>query len=330
MNNIIALAIPLFAFILIGFIAGLVGGRHASTERRDLLWLNIFVVYVAIPALVFRLIARAPVEQLGSWGFIFATTFTTYLIFMLMFVAASVVGREGPGTAALQSASASYGNVGYMGVPLAIAVFGEAGAVPATLIVCFDNALIFSLVPVLVSFSGPERGFGVALGRAGRNIALNPMIIALVLGAMSALGGLKLTGAVGEVADTILRLLGGAAAPAALFGIGITIARQYSIRSAMHSEVLVITVLKLMVHPLLLMVVLILFGGFDPVWINVAILLAALPTAANVYVMATQFETYVEGSSNALLVTTTLSLFTLPALMILMAEGVIPFNPFPG
>ena len=330
MNNIIALAIPLFAVILIGFAAGMVGGRHVPTERRDLLWLNIFVVYFAIPALVFRLIARAPVEQLGSWGFVIATTFTTYLVFMLMFIAATLVGGERTGTAALQAASASYGNVGYMGVPLAVAVFGDAGAVPATLIVCFDSALMFVLVPVLYSLSDTEGGIAGAFARAGRNIALNPLIIALGLGVAAALAGIDLTGPVGTVVDATLMHLGNAAAPAPLFGIGITIARQYSLRTPMHFEVLVIATLKLVIHPLLLMTVLMMLGGFDPVWVNVAILLAALPTAANVYAMATQFDTYVEGTSSALLLTTTLSLFTLFVVMLLMAEGRIPFNLLQG
>lgn len=330
LNNIIALAIPLFAFIVIGFLAGIVGGRHASIERRDLVWLNVFVVYIAIPALIFRLIARSPVDQLANWGFIIATTLGTYLVFMLMFVVASIVGRERTGTAAMQSAAASYGNVGYMGVPLAVAVFGEAGVVPATLIFCFDSALLFIMVPLLISVSRTEEGAAAALLQALRNIALNPLIIALLLGVIAAIVGIDLTGPAGKVVDSTLAMLGGAAAPAALFGIGITIARQYSLRSPVQHEVLVIATLKLLVHPFLVMLLMTMLGGFDPVWVSVAILLAALPMAANVYAMASQFDIYAEGASAALLVTTTLSLFTLPLMMILMAEGVVPFDPFPG
>lgn len=328
MNNTIALAIPLFAFILIGVVAGMVGGRWVQTERRELVWLNIFVVYFAIPALIFRLIARAPVEQLANWGFIAGTTLSTYIVFVLMFIVATIIGGVRTGPASLQAASASYGNVGYMGVPLAIAVFGEAGAIPATLIVSFDSALMFVAVPVLVGLSRGEDGLGASLAGAGRAVALNPLIIALVAGTIAATTDISLPGALGEVADQTLAHLGAAAAPTALFGIGITIARQFGTRSPIKWEVTVITLLKLVIHPLVVIVVLTLLGGFDPLWVAVAILLAALPTAANVYVMALQFDTYTEGTSNAILVTTTLSLFTLPLVMILMAEGQIPFDLF--
>ena len=328
MNNTIALAIPLFAFILIGFGAGAVGGRWVPTERRDLVWLNIFVVYFAIPALIFRLISRAPIENLVNWGFIAGTTLTTYIVFLLMLVVATSVGRARLSVASLQAASASYGNVGYMGIPLAVAVFGTAGAIPATLILCFDSALLFILVPLLVGVSNPTEGMGRALLGAAKAIALNPLIISLVLGIVANIGGVSLTGPLGAVIDRTLLQLGNAAAPAALFGIGITIAKQYSTRSPIHWEVFIIALIKLIVHPILLVAILAMLGDFDSTWISVAILLASLPTAANVYVMALQADTYVEGTSNAILVSTTLSLFTLPVLMILMAEGYLPYDFF--
>lgn len=306
----------------------MVGGRTQALERRELVWLNIFIVYFAVPALIFRLVARAPVQELGNWTFIVATTVATYLVFMLMFVVAVVVDRCGTRTATLQGVSASYGNIGYMGVPLAVVLFGEAGAVPATLIVCFDSALVFALVPLLVSMSGSRESVGAALVRAGRDIAANPLIVALVLGAVSAGVGIEFSGPVGRAVDSTLGHLGAAAAPVALFGIGITMARQYGLHAQMHSEVLVISVLKLVVHPLVVLMLLALFGGFDPVWVSVAVLLAALPTAANVYVMASHYDIYVEGASNALLVTTTLALFTLPVVLWLMAEGHVSIGLF--
>jgi len=326
LNNTITLAIPLFAFIFIGFLAGIVGRRWVPMERRELVWLNVFVIYFAIPALIFRLIAAAPVEQLANWGFIAGTTISTYIVFVLMFVIATTIGGVRVAPASLQAASASYGNVGYMGVPLAVAVFGDAGAIPATLIVSFDSALLFVIVPVLVGLSRGEDGLASSLIGAARSVALNPLIIALVAGTLVAVTGISLPGVLGDIGGQILQSLGAAAAPAALFGIGITIARQYGTRSPIHWEVSIITMIKLVVHPFILIVVLALLGEFDPVWVSVAILLAALPTAANVYVMASQFDTYTEGTSNAILVTTTLSLFTLPVVMILMSEGKIPFD----
>lgn len=328
MNNTIALAIPLFAYILVGYVAGVVGGRWVPPERRELVWLNVFVVYIAMPALIFRLIARTPIENLTNWSFVAGTTLATYIVFLVMFFIATGIGRSRIAPSSLQAASASYGNVGYMGVPLAVAIFGEAGAVPATLIVCFDSALVFILVPILFGLSSSQESIGASLVQAGKAVVLNPLIIALVFGAIAATTQASVPGALGGILGQLLKQLGDAAAPAALFGIGITIARQYSTRSPIHWEVFIIALLKLIAHPILLIVVLALLGGFDLLWVQVAILLAALPTAANVYVIASQYDTYTEGTSNAILVTTTLSLFTLPLLMILLAEGYIPLDVF--
>lgn len=313
LDNIIALAIPLFILILLGFVAG----KVMPNDARGLVWLNILVIYLAIPALIYRLIAAAPFQELTNWSFIVATTLATYVVFMVMFMIAILLGRAGVGTASMQAAAASYGNVGYMGVPLAVAFFGDKGAIPATLIVCFDSMLLFTIVPLMHGLQ--RRGGGVQGLLVGlRSVATNPLIIALVLGALSARFQVSLPSAV----DETIGYLADAAAPAALFGIGVTVARQPL--GHVNWEVPVITLCKLILHPLLVLMVLLLLGGFDPVWIQVAVLLAALPTAANVYVMATREDSYVDGSSNSILVTTLFSLATVTGVLIMIAEDWLP------
>ncbi len=77
-------------------------------------WLNIFIVYVALPALFFKLISRTPVEQLTRFDFIITDVGTTYAIFGVIFVI-GWLGRDASiPEATVQGLAAAYGNIGYM------------------------------------------------------------------------------------------------------------------------------------------------------------------------------------------------------------------------
>jgi malonate transporter and related proteins len=114
-------------------------------------------------------------------------------------------------------------------------------------------------------------------------------------------------------------MMGRAAAPAALFALGITLARRRF--AGMNPEFPVIVGLKMFAHPVIVLAALGLIGGFDPLWISVAVLMAALPTAASVYVFAEQYDAYLEGASSSILVTTLVSAVTVPALLYASSRG---------
>ncbi len=71
------------------------------------------------------------------------------------------------------------------------------------------------------------------------------------------------------------------------------------------------TAVKLLLHPLLVFLLLSLFGPFQQYWIETAVLMAALPPALNVFVFARQYDTWVEQASSAVLVGTLASVVTL-------------------
>ena len=77
-------------------------------------------------------------------------------------------------------------------------------------------------------------------------------------------------------------------------------------------------------HPMLVFTVLSLIGGFERVWILTATLMAGLPPALNVFVMARQYDTYVERASSGVLVGTLVSILTVTGLLWLIAENKLP------
>jgi predicted permease len=300
MLNVIGLIIPLFGLIALGALMG----RLKRLPLSELGWLNTFVVHLALPALFFILLSRTPIETLTRWDFVLTNVGITFVILALTFGLALAAG---------------YGNVGYMGPGLAILVFGTEAAVPVALIFCFENIMHFTLAPALMALAGKQAKppWRVALD-VGRQIVTHPFIVATALGVAAAATGLALPGPV----DRLIDYLAQAAAPCALFAMGVTLALRPLER--IPPALGYIVPIKLMVHPALMLAGLTLMGPFDPVWTATAVLLASLPTATNVFVIAQQYGVWVERASASILATTVVSAATVSLLLYAMAEGLLP------
>ena len=321
MSDVIGLVLPFFGLIFLGFFVA----RITRQPVEALGWMNTFIVYVALPAMFFQLLAKTPFERLAEWTFILGSVLSTYFIFTLMFAGSMLIERSNIAESTIKGLAAAYGNIGYMGPGLALLVFGPEAAVPVALIFCFENIIHFAVAPMLMALAGGEKQppARLALGVL-RKIVLHPFIIATVLGVSAAALQFSAPVPLERLLDTLAR----AAAPCALFAMGVTLALRPLKR--MPREIGVVAALKLIVHPLLCYVVLSAIGDFDPVWMYTAILLAALPTATNVFVLAQQYHVWVERASASILATTVLSVFTVTGLIYLINSGALPSDLFPG
>lgn len=322
MGQVLTLALPFFGLIALGYAAA----RLRPLPREGLAWMNFFIVYVALPALFFRLLSQTPVEQLASWGFVFATTLGTYVVFVVSFTAAMAFSQGRIPESMVQGLAGAYGNIGYMGPGLAIAALGPEAVVPVALIFCFDNTLHFAMAPFLVAVGGGGEGQGACatVREVAVKIATHPFILSTLAGVLAAVIGFQAP----EVAQRLLDFLANAAAPCALFAMGVTVALAPRITVPPSAAALV--PLKLVVHPVVVYLLLGWIGEFDRVWVFSAVLLAALPTATNVFVIAQQYETWVDGASSMVVVTTVASVVTVTALLYVMTTGALPVDPFPG
>lgn len=319
MNDVISLAFPFFGLIFLGYGAG----KIMRLPVDGLAWLNFFVIYLALPALFFQLLSETPIEQLGSWGFILSTTAVTAVMFALAFA----VGVFGTGAdvrvGAIQGLVGSYSNVGYLGPGLTLAALGPAAAVPTALIFCFDSVLLFVTVPILMSLG--NRG-GEGVGRTAltivRRILTHPFILATIAGIAAAAIDFTPPTAV----DRLLTMLRGAAAPCALFAIGVTVSSR-SLRRV-PPELPALLAIKLVLHPILIFIVLSWVGGIDPLWTSTAVLMAALPPATNCFVLASQYGVYIERASSAVLIGTVVSVVTVTTLLYVITHGLLPTHLF--
>jgi hypothetical protein len=318
MLQVAGLALPFFGLIFLGFFAGKIWRRDES----ELGWLNIFVIYFALPALFFQLISRTPIGELANGQFIAATALSTFLALALSFAFATLRNRGNPAESAIQALIGGYGNVGYMGPPLALVAFGSTATVPAALIFCFDIALVFTLVPVLMAVAGRGgESKSQLLASIPRKVLLHPFVLAALLGVAGAAVGVQPP----DPIDRLLDSLAAASAPCALFALGVTVASRPLERVA--SELPVLIAVKLLVHPLLAFLILSAFGGFQPTWIATAVLMASLPPAATIYVIATQYRTYVLRASSAILVGTGASVVTVTGVLFILTHHLVPGAP---
>ena len=319
MAEVLALVLPFFGLILVGYIAA----RIARQPEEALGWFNIFILYVSLPALFFKLLADKPDDDLTRFDVMGTNLAVTFAIFLLTFAIAQAAGRARTAEATIEGLAGAYGNIGYMGPALAILSFGERAAVPVALIACFESIMHFTVAPTMMAVARGGSGVGSLIVGIVKRIAFHPLIIAMVLGIAVAALDVALPASVSRLVDYLAQ----AAAPSALFVMGVTLALRPLKRRPV--ELAYIVPVKLIVHPLAMYLALSLAGNFRPEWVFTAVLMAALPTPTNVFVIAQQYDVWVERASATVLVTTLGSVATVSVLLFGITSGALPPDLFP-
>jgi predicted permease len=320
MLEILALLFPFFGLILIGYVAARITGQQAEA----LGWMNTFIIYAALPALFFKLVSKTPLSDLTRMDFILSDVGATYAVFALLYLIGRWMRRNSIAESTIQAFAGAYGNIGYMGPGLALLALGERAAVPVALIVCFENALHFVVAPAMMAFAGGDRRSALHLARdIFRKVMLHPFILSCAAGFIA----VALEIPVPAPAEQLINTLAAAAAPCALFAMGVTLALRPLKR--VPAEIYYIVPVKLLLHPLVVYLVLAGIGGFDAVWVESAVLLAALPTAANVFVIGQQYATWQERASATILISTVLSVPSVALVLYALRSGAFPLELFP-
>ena len=315
MVEIFGLVLPFFGVIFLGYIVA----RIRKLPLDALGWMNFFIIYVALPALFFQLLSKTPIEKLTEWRFVAASMLATYLVFGAVFLVGYLRNGRTLEVPTIQGFAACYGNIGYMGPGIALLAFGEAAAVPVALVFCFENMMHFAVAPLMMALSGNDSRAPLVVARdVIAKILLHPFIIATIIGVAAA----ALHWQPPQAVNALVEILARAAAPCALFAMGVTLAMRPL--NTVPVELAYIVPMKLIVHQALCYFMMQSLGDFDPVWVASAVLLAALPTATNVFVLAQQYQVWVERASAAILITTMFSVLSVTGLLYLIKSGLLP------
>ncbi|MFB0488248.1 malonate transporter [Methylobacterium sp. OAE515] len=309
MLSTLLVVLPIFALIFAGWLARRIGvlGAAATTE------LNRFVVFLALPALLFDVTAHAHWSAIWKPGFIGAFGLSSLAIFAL-----TVLIRRGEGRpladAALDGLNAGYANTGFMGFPLALVAFGPEALAPTTVATILTVCAVFAVAIVLIE-TGLRReaaaaGQGGARGpvwrTVGRSLLRNPLLVAPALGALVPSLGLALPTPV----ETFLKLLGGAASPCALVALGLFLAQKRGRQSGQGRVAGLLVGLKLAAHPLLAYGLGRYLFDLPPLLLHVAVLMAALPTGTGPFMLAEFYRREADLTATVVLVSTVLAVLT--------------------
>jgi len=302
MGDILSLTIPFFGIILLGAFSRSSGFFDEQAGRI----LARFAFFVVLPAFMFVSITSAPVSEVANPHFILRYEAVTIIIFALGIVFATrILGLSGR-SSGIFALNATYPNYGYIGVPLAILAFGEGAVVPMSLIFVRDSIMLLLLTAIFTRDKG-SGDLSSALVQMLRSMSRNPLLLSVLTGFIFSASGLTLP----QMPIFFLDMLAGAAAPTALFALGITLVGQ-PIRSA-RAELGTITVLKLVIHPLLMAAVMLTMPGLDMLWIQTAILFACLPVAANVFALSEFYQAYSGRTATSIMLTTLIASVSVPA-----------------
>lgn len=319
MLEVVNLALPFFGLIFLG----LGCGKFKAIPEAGLAWMDFFILYVALPALFYRIVAQTPLNELANPRFIVATMLGTFCAVAISFAMGMLIRRGQLAESTIAGLAGGYGNIGYMGPGLALATLGSEATAPVALIFCFDSILLFSLTPFMMALAGTDKK-GLAANAADvlKRIALHPLMVATMLGVVSAAVRFEPPVAL----DRLMAFLQNGAAPTALFTLGVTVALRPLTK--IPWEVSLAIAVKLTVHPLLALLLMSFFGPFNDIWVYTAVLMAALPPALNVFVLARQYNVWVQQASSAVLLGTLISVATLTTVMWLVKTQQLPVMIF--
>jgi malonate transporter len=303
-----AAVLPVFGLVACGYLAG----RAGLVTQASSAALNQFVYAFALPAMLFIAVYRGSLEDILSGAFLLAVIVATVGTAAAGFALSRMNGAPNA-ESTMRALNASFANTGYLGIPLVTVAYGERAALPAALATVATNFVSFALAVVCLElFVNPRRG---GVRRALRGVVMSPLIWPIVLAILFV--GLEIR--LPLPVERFATLLAAAAGPCALFAIGLFVS-QLSIRAGAAASWQT-SVLKLVVHPILMALLVYQVLSVDPFWAKIAVVCASLPLGATAFVLAQRYGLLEAETSTGAVVSTAASVLTVSLVMALLARA---------
>jgi hypothetical protein len=275
-----------------------------------------FVFYFAIPVMLFRNMATTTLPDEIAWGYLLSYFLGVAVVFGIGMTTARLAFGGSFERQAIIGFGGAFGNSVLLGIPLVLTSFGEQASLPLFLLLACHSTVLFTAITVIIEAGrGSRAELRAVPGKAIKGLVGNPILWGMAGGIGFGLLGLKLPGAI----DRWATMITGAAVPCALFSVGASL-RAYRIVGALRPA-LMIVVLKLIGQPLAVWLLAVMVFDVPPLWAKVVILIAALPVGVNVYVFATRYEAGQAESAAAILISSILSVVTLPIILLWLGAG---------
>lgn len=267
---------------------------------------------LAVPALIFRTLSESTASGGGSpWGYWISYFAAAAFVWALGMIFARRVFRRDAREAVVHGFCSAQSNTVFLGIPLILQAYGDAGAMPLFLLLAVHLPLMMAAASIMIEAADREDA-GFRIGRFAKTLFTHPILLALLAGVTAKFFGVRAP----EAISPILEGLSATASPVALVAMGLALSR-YGLTSDPKAA-LVTAVLKLILHPLLVYVLAVYVFTLDAVFTGVAVLFAALPSGINGYMIAVRYKTGERLASNAIAVSTALSVITVTVWLVVL------------
>ena len=302
MSPLVETVLFVFSLVALGYLAGLSGYLNPASGEG----ISEFAVNVAMPLLLFQTMVKADFHGVAPWS-LWGAYFTAAAITWAAghWVTTRIFGRDAQ-AGVVGGVSSAFSNVVLLGVPLILGVFGPSGFEVLSLLVSVHLPVMMMASIVLFEMFGrgdePMHPLRVIRSFLGR-LLTNPLIIGIVAGLAWRMVGVPMPGLIQRLIDA----LAGTAGTVALFAMGLSL-RRFGISGNIR-PVLALSTLKLFLMPALVLLLVWLLG-LPPLTAKVAVVVAALPSGINSYLIAVQFNTGQALASNQMTLATASAVVT--------------------
>ena len=292
--------LPFFAIIGLGYWAG---HTRFFTEQATA-YLTKFVFFFALSAMLFRFAANLDFTEVWNGRLIAGYLWGTAFVYGIATAVAFIRKLDVP-TAAIEAQCAVIGNVGFLGIPMFLILFGEASIGPMMMVLATDLIVFSSLIVILINGGRDGRMSPAILKTIAVGLIKNPMIVAISSGLIWS----ALSIPIPAVLNDFLLILGGAATPGALFAIGASLAGKSAERIEVAGW---LTFCKLVLHPIFVGLGVLVFFPLDAYSAAIVVAAAAMPVAGNIFMLAQHYGVAPQRVSAAILFSTIISIATVP------------------
>ena len=296
----------IFGVVIVGYIATRIGVWKVEMNRN----MSVFVLNITCPMLIIGSVMGEGLQF--SYQEIWQLIVVSLINYAVLIIGAFVIAktwRVRPDRQGLQKFMVTFGNVTFIGFPACAAIFGDRAVFYASVLDIPFNLLIFT---VGLSFVTEQPIRAIFRPR----VLFSPCVVASIIAVVLAL----LKADTPPIIGKFFHLVGDMTIPCALLLIGATLA-TIPVRDMVGNKfVYAIATLKLLIMPVAVWGVFQLFN-FDPFVTNVAVVLTGMPVAANGIMFCLKYGKDEHLMTQAIFLTTLLSLFTLPLLAFMLGKG---------
>ena len=304
---VIDIILPIFGLLMVGYITASVGWFDQSAVRG----LTRFVFDFAVPMLLLRTISTTTLPDVIPWDYLASYYLGTFIILFSGLGLTRLLWQRTFSQQVINAFSGCYSNTVLLGIPVILLAFGERATLPLFVIIGTHGLVMLPLFTIMLEMGKSGRApIVTVIVRTSYGLFTNPLIIGLLSGVACNLFEITLW----KPLDEMAKLLGDSVTPGALFALGATL---FGFREKIQwQEVPLIVIMKTIIHPLIVGVLATqVFDIRNTTWVQIVVMLAAMPTGVNPFLFASRYNVGQSVSSGTAFISTVFSVLTLSVLL---------------